>query len=178
MSILWHINEMKQQKSPRFPGYDYSLPGAYHITIATRNRKPLLAYARDGQLQLSRIGKEVARAWHTIDNASPNGFPDCFAVMPDHFHGIVMLNLPFMEGFDAEVRADLRNVVRCFKQYTQHLTRGILLERGEWQEGFRLWQTRFYDSVIGDEKHLYNTRNYILQNELAWRLQRQRKNKI
>ncbi|MCB1185816.1 hypothetical protein KDL29_01505 [bacterium] len=166
---------MKKRKSPRFPGFDYSTPGAYHISISTKDRVRWLAFNAEDGLALTEIGIAVANSWRSLEQATPNAVPDYFAVMPDHFHGIVQINLPYLPGFDPGIRADLRNVMRCFKQYTQHLARKLLMDRGEWQEGTRIWQSSFYDNMIRDEKHLYLARKYVLENELAWRLERKRK---
>jgi REP element-mobilizing transposase RayT len=163
---------MKERISPRLKHFDYSSPGAYFITIATESRKPVLANFHDGELELSGIGREVAKAWKSIPEIAVNAVPDSFAVMPDHFHGIILLNLPWLSGYNSSVRNDLRQVVSSFKQYTQRHAWRILEERNGQRVEFKLWQRRYYDRVMRDEQHLMNTRQYIMLNPLAWKLRK------
>jgi len=45
------------RRSIRLKGYDYSLPGAYFITICTRQREALFGQVQDGRMHPSRLGE-------------------------------------------------------------------------------------------------------------------------
>ncbi|MCB1222155.1 MAG: transposase [Planctomycetales bacterium] len=160
------------RKSPRLKYFDYSTPGAYVITIATLQRRKVLAVERSGCLELTEVGREVAECWRGLGRYHANTLIDHFAVMPDHFHGIVFLNLPWLEGYRADRQTNLCNLVKSFKNHTQKLANEILVVRRGGNGYFHLWQKRFYDTVIRDETHLYRARKYVLQNPLAWRIGR------
>lgn len=149
---------------------DYFTAGAYAVTICTYDRRNLFAYDQDGQLALTEIGRLVADSWMKLSRYKPNTFPDHFAVMPDHFHGIVLLNLPYCEGFEPGIVANLSKSIKSFKQFTTRDAQVIHRRRHGANSYLRLWQKSFHDSVIRDEKHLYSVRKYILSNPLSWRI--------
>jgi len=58
---------MRERKLNRLPGYDYSSPGAYFITICchTRNQS-ILGRVINGEMVLNPWGKIVFRQWEWI----------------------------------------------------------------------------------------------------------------
>jgi putative transposase len=44
------------RRSIRLPGYDYTQPGAYFITIVTHQRMPLFGEIGDGEMRLNEYG--------------------------------------------------------------------------------------------------------------------------
>jgi hypothetical protein len=49
----------KGRRSIRLPGYDYSSPGFYFVTICVRDRRPLLGEVVDGVVRLDTYGRIV-----------------------------------------------------------------------------------------------------------------------
>ncbi|MCD6594763.1 transposase, partial [bacterium] len=45
------------RRSIRLKGYDYSLPGAYYVTICTKNREYLFGDVIDGKMILNEFGE-------------------------------------------------------------------------------------------------------------------------
>ena len=78
--------------SARLRGYDYASEGAYFITICTHNREHFFGEIADGKMHLNEIGKLAEKYWAEI----PDHFPDVelgnFVIMPNHVHGILILN--------------------------------------------------------------------------------------
>lgn len=81
-----------QRRSIRIPGYDYSLPGGYFVTIVIQGRKSLLGTISNGEMHLNRYGDIVSHAWYDLPNHYDNIVLDAFMVMPDHVHGILFIN--------------------------------------------------------------------------------------
>lgn len=79
--------------SARLVGYDYAQNGAYFITICTKNRNHYFGKIEDGNIKLSDIGEIVKYEWEKTPELRPdmNITLDQFVVMPNHFHGIVII---------------------------------------------------------------------------------------
>ncbi len=72
--------------------WDYGNDGAYLITICTKNRECCFGNVVDAKMQLSHIGLLADVFWHEIKNHAKNVRLDAFQVMPNHIHGILILN--------------------------------------------------------------------------------------
>ena len=79
------------RRSIRLKGYDYSQPGAYFVTIVTQRRECQFGAIVDGEMQLNDAGRMVARWWAELGNKYPRVIPDVCVVMPNHFHGMVII---------------------------------------------------------------------------------------
>jgi len=82
----------KRRRSLRLQGYDYSQPGAYFVTICTRNRLSIFGRVDQGKMQLNKNGIIATRKWEQLDERFPEIEIDEFIVMPDHMHGIVIIS--------------------------------------------------------------------------------------
>ncbi len=78
--------------SLRYPGRDYSLPGKYFVTICTGDKRKWFGTIVNGEIQLSDIGSIAFNLWHEIPQHFPNITLDEFVIMPDHIHGIIIIN--------------------------------------------------------------------------------------
>ena len=78
-------------ESIRLPGYDYSQPGAYFITIVTHNRQCLFGNIVDGEMRLNEYVELVKTEWQKTGIIRPNIVIDAFVVMPNHLHGILII---------------------------------------------------------------------------------------
>jgi len=87
--------------SARLQTWDYANNGAYFITICTQNREHFFGNIKNGIMQLSEIGKLAAQFWYEIPNHFPMVELGNFVVMPNHVHGILIINKtndePFVE---------------------------------------------------------------------------------
>ena len=78
--------------STRLQTWDYSKNGAYFITICTQNREHFFGNIQNGMMQLSEIGKLAEQYWLEIPKHFPFIELGNFVVMPNHFHGILIIN--------------------------------------------------------------------------------------
>ncbi len=73
-------------------GYDYTNPGAYLVTICTRSKERLFGdISSDGVMTINIRGEIVKEEWLRTAALRTNVELDEYVIMPDHFHGIVVL---------------------------------------------------------------------------------------
>jgi REP element-mobilizing transposase RayT len=81
-----------RSESARLQNWDYRWAGAYFITICTKNREHLFGEIEDGKMHVSPAGAIAFVLWHEIKNHVNNIELGEFVVMPNHVHGILILN--------------------------------------------------------------------------------------
>ncbi|ADB40499.1 transposase [Spirosoma linguale] len=86
-------NKFRTQ-STRADWWDYGWAGAYFITICTAERQHFFGEIHEGKLQLSNIGILADVFWHEIRRHAQQVELGTFVVMPNHVHGILILNEP------------------------------------------------------------------------------------
>ncbi|NJM17172.1 MAG: hypothetical protein HC896_18910 [Bacteroidales bacterium] len=82
----------KNRVSPRLQTWDYGWDAAYFITICTHNRAHCFGNITNGKMHLSPVGVVADILWHEIKNHAQNVQLGAFVVMPNHVHGILILN--------------------------------------------------------------------------------------
>jgi putative transposase len=80
---------MHNRHSLRLPGYDYSWPGLYYVTICTYHRYHIFGKVIDGQMHLSVFGEIVKEEWLRSASIRKELYLDAYQIMPHHIHGIV-----------------------------------------------------------------------------------------
>jgi REP element-mobilizing transposase RayT len=78
--------------SARHQKWDYRWDAAYFITICTKNMAHYFGEIKDGKMQLSGAGVIADLLWHEIKNHAKNLELGEFIVMPNHIHGILILD--------------------------------------------------------------------------------------
>ena len=82
---------MKNRRSIRLKEYDYSQSGAYFVTVCTHNRECLFGEIVDGEMVLNDAGKMISEKWQELRIRFPHIELDECMIMPNHFHGIVIV---------------------------------------------------------------------------------------
>lgn len=161
------------RRSLRLCKWDYAKPGAYFVTTCIENRdESLFGNINNGVLVLNRLGEIV----HDILVDIPNHFPgvklDEFIIMPNHVHGIIVISVGtrhvvslqnHTEQFGKPTVGSIPTIIRSFKSAA---TKRINESRNT--PGRAVWQTRYHDHIIRDEKSLFQIRRYIRNNPLNW----------
>ena len=89
----------RERKSPRASRYDYSSPGAYFVTICTQDRFHYFWEVRNCAMKRNRIGDVAHEYRQKIPDIFPNVTVDEWVIMPNHMHGILILNdIPWSDG--------------------------------------------------------------------------------
>jgi putative transposase len=78
--------------SARLQHWDYRWSGAYFITLCTYNREPYFGEILNGKMQMSHVGIIADILWHQIPHHAQNVELGAFVVMPNHIHGIIIIN--------------------------------------------------------------------------------------
>ncbi len=92
------------RRSIRLSGYDYSQSGAYFVTVCTQDRACLFgSISDDDALAWTAGGRMVVDWWGEVPRKFPGVDTDAFVVMPNHIHGIVVID---DVGADPCVRPD------------------------------------------------------------------------
>jgi putative transposase len=84
-------------ETTRLKGWDYAAAGLYFVTICTRERAYFFGEVIANQMRLSAIGETAARFWRDIPQHYARVSLDEFVVMPNHVHGIVVVNATEVE---------------------------------------------------------------------------------
>ncbi len=78
--------------SARLQTWDYASEGAYFITICTKDRIHYFGDVVNGKMILSNVGVIANLMWYEIVKHTKNIELGEFVVMPNHIHGILILN--------------------------------------------------------------------------------------
>ena len=79
------------RQSIRLKNYDYTSSGAYFITICTEHRDDTLSIIQNNTANPTEIGQIIQNTWNELPNRF-NIQTDEFMIMPDHVHGIIIIN--------------------------------------------------------------------------------------
>jgi putative transposase len=93
--------------SARAPFWDYGWNAAYFITICTKDRICYFGDVLNGKLILSEIGQIANRCWLEIPDHFPFVHLDSYVIMPNHVHGIVIIDKP--DGSECDDGTNVEN---------------------------------------------------------------------
>jgi len=189
----------------RLPQIDYSLPGAYFVTIVTQDRLSLFGKIENGDITLNAAGQMVSHKWNELAHRFPFIELDHFVVMPNHLHGILMI-MPYSKlngeqgvganpvfapfttverSHDTELMPKLHGtdpgtlgrIIQDFKTGTTNWYIEGVQEQGWPKFPGRLWQWNYYEKIIRDERMLNELREYIITNPLRWEFDKENLNR-
>ena len=155
---------LPKRKPNRLPGFDYSTPGAYFITICTQNRKPILGKIVGGgnldapKVHLSKAGT-IARRYILSANQILGLSIDKFVIMPNHIHLIVMVmpNNPCgTSRSPSPTNAQIPRFVSSFKRLCHQ------------ELGNTIFQRSYHDHVIRNDADYLKIWQYIDDNPTKW----------
>ena len=134
----------------RLRHFDYATPGAYFVTLCTWGRRSLFGRISNGEMHLNALGDIVRACWLELPAHYPDIVLDVFVVMPNHFHGVVILPGAAGTGLKpAPTRGailsttSLPKIVRALKTFT---SRQIHTLSGK--QGLLVWQRNYYDRIV------------------------------
>lgn len=169
--------------SARYKDWDYSDDGFYFVTICTKNKELFFEDVINGQTSLNQTGALAEKYWLEIPDHFSNIMLDEFVVMPNHIHGILIIDHDITIGRDVALQRlydgneyngeypqmskispkqkTLSTIIRSYKSAVTKMA----------NKNFA-WQTRFHDRIIRNQKSLDAIRNYINNNPAKWELDR------
>ncbi len=101
--------------SARMQKYDYGQNGAYFVTICTKEKHCYFGDVRDGKVQLNDMGAIAEKCWCDIPHHFPFVEIDVYVIMPNHIHGIIIIQKDYNGRRDAihRVSTDDKDVKNC-----------------------------------------------------------------
>jgi len=166
------MNMPHTRRSIRLQNYDYSQPGAYFVTICAHERADLFGEIAHGEMQLNALGRVAAECWDAIPAHFPDVELDAYCMMPNHFHGIVVITDPVGATHASPLpndrsagppRRSLGAIVGSFKSVATKRIREL-----QHAPALVVWQRNYYEHVIRSDSELNKFRNYIADNPLRW----------
>ena len=85
--------KIHHRRSIRLKGYDYSQEGSYFITICCQDMKCRFGKIENDEIILNEYGMIAYNEWVKLPERFPNFELDVFQIMPNHMHGIIVLNV-------------------------------------------------------------------------------------
>ncbi len=177
----------RHRRSIRLKDYDYSQPGMYFATICTRDRE---LYFDRFPILINIVEDE----WKNLPQRFPNAIVDEYVIMPNHFHGILIiiddnpiykmpvLNVGATLAVAPHIGAGARpaptvqrahkgyrlsDIIGQFKSLTIKKWLNYLNQNNVEAVG-RFWQRNYYEHIIRNDRELSMIRNYIINNPFAW----------
>lgn len=156
---------LPRRKPVRLANYDYAQNGAYFVTVCLKPRLPLLgkvvgAGPRPARTVLSPLGALVEQTWTDLPNHNPGLILGPFIVMPDHVHGILILERRAGPGPAPTALSELMRQFKAFSSRRVNQLRGT--------PGAPLWQRGYYEHVIRNPDDFDQTAAYIQGNPARW----------
>jgi putative transposase len=136
--------------STRWSAWDYGSNAAYFVTICTVNREHDFGEIVQNKMILNRLGQAAMDYWMEIPLHFPFVVLDGFVVMPNHVHGIVVINKP---DLPAQTPTQSRNKFGPQSQNLASIIRGYKIGVTKFARQNEIsfgWQTRYHDHVIRD----------------------------
>ncbi len=158
-----HLGTMKynpdfnHRQSIRLTGYDYSTSGAYFITICTHEREYLFGDVVNEIIQLNTVGDIARSHWQQLSQHHPNIIMDESIVMPNHLHGIIILES------STDSTKSISEIIRGFKTFSAKA-----INKKRCLRSVPVWQRNYYDRIIRSELELDRIRQYIIYNPRNW----------
>jgi putative transposase len=172
------------RRSTRLKHYDYSQPGSYFVTICVKDMHCLFGQVRQEAMHLSQAGHHAQSIWLTLPDRFPGVRLDHYVVMPNHLHGIILIEETQAIAFEDAKRSamperfrrtDPSNIAAQPEPYTAPLGEIVRTFKGAATYRIRTtglpefaWQHRYYDHVIRNEADLQRIRSYIVNNPARW----------
>ncbi len=196
--------------SARLQNWDYGENGAYFITICTKNmvhyfgdvETRLIASVQDAnddanddakcEMQLNELGEIAYRNWENIPNQFPYIELGSFQIMPNHMHGILIINKMKISGaLSADSNVETRLIASVQSQnenenekggfagdknpmLNENISRIIRWYKGRCSFEMRKihadfeWLSRFHDHIIRDSNEFERIQTYIENNPSKW----------
>lgn len=185
--------------SARLQNWDYGSNAAYFITICTADREHYFGKIIKNKMQLFEIGRITKNEWLKTPEIRPdmNLLLDRFIVMPNHFHGIIIIGeneYNTKRGTERDMECDMecRDAMHCVSTTTTDKTTTNNDTKNEFGpqsknlasiiRGFKSsvttfahknnikfgWQSRFHDHIIRNNAEYNRIKTYIIKNPANW----------
>jgi putative transposase len=188
--------------STRLQNWDYGKNGAYFITICTGNREhyfgEIVTVDSENEMHLNEIGKLADKFWSEIPKHFPFVELGNYIVMPNHVHGILIIDKTnVIDDIDNAVETLHCNVfihdektLRCNVSTANGIKneqmakispkrgtistllrsyKSVVTKNAHFIHADFAWQERFHDHIIRNSESFEKIQNYIENNVANWK---------
>lgn len=155
-------------------GYDYSQEGMYFVTICAHGRECVFGEVVDDNMRLNDCGQIARQEWENSAEIRNEITLDTFIVMPNHIHGIVIINGAAVGATGrspGRFGPGTRSLGAFVAGFKSAVTKRINNLRGT--PGIPLWQRNYYEHIIRDAESLTRIQQYIVDNPARWDFDRE-----
>jgi REP element-mobilizing transposase RayT len=152
--------------SARWRNWDYANEGAYYVTVCCKNMIHYFGEVVDAEMHYSALGEIALEEWLKTSGIRADMCldMDCFQIMPNHFHAIVVIGKNEFNSNRSGVGVNhfgpqsknLASIMRGFKSAVTTRARTLNIPFA--------WHERFYDHVIRDDEEFRRIASYIEEN--------------
>ena len=157
---------LPKRKPTRLKEYDYSSPGAYFITICTKDKKKLLSKITvgDGVLDvpknvLTKYGEIAKKHIKQMNSFYDYICVDKYVIMPNHIHFILSIT-NYSDCGTSRTPSPTNSVI---SQFVSTFKRFSNKDYGE-----NIWQRSYHDHIIRSEIDYKKIWEYIDTNVIRW----------
>lgn len=175
-----------RRRSIRLKGLDYAAAGGYYVTIVAQWRESFFGEIRNAELIPNDAGNMINKIWLSLSERFPKIEVDTFQLMPNHFHGILMVHdvgATLVVAPDLLIAPDLvvapdragtrpaptiGKMIGAFKSITTHEYILGVNAHGWVPFNQRFWQRNYYEHIIRNQAAHERIANYIFSNPANW----------
>jgi putative transposase len=167
-------SHLHHRRTLRIKGYDYLQAGAYFVTVCAYKKQALFGEIHGDKIELSDIGQLIRQYWVAIPRHFANVRRDEFVIMPNHFHGIIVIHddalrrgkaclAPTRVTFGHPAARSLGIIIGSFKSAVTKFA-----HKCSEYSNIPIWQRNYYEHVIRNESDLSEKQKYIIDNPAKW----------
>jgi len=188
---LPEYSQMEKRKQIRLPGFDYSEPRYYFVTICTQHKKHLFGRINNAEMVLNDVGNMISHWWEQIPNKYSHIILDAFQIMPNHIHAIIQItnhNVGVDQNqFNPHVDPNKNEYINSINNRRTHRSAPTVGDIIQWVKTMstneyirnvktnnwptftkRIWQRNYYEHIIRNEENLNEIREYVKTNPQNW----------
>ncbi len=176
------MHSQPSRRSIRLKNYDYSQNGIYVITLCIQNKTCLLGNIVNEIMILNEAGKMIDEQWHQLSIRFNSIQLEEYIIMPNHFHGIIIVGAGLVPARNIEAPINLDGQVQDLPLQNHHLSKIVRalrlitthqyilgVKNNHWKpfDG-KLWQRNYYEHIIRNEEDFFRAKEYIRANPQNW----------
>jgi len=175
------------RRSVRLIDYDYSQEGLYFVTICVQKWQCIFGGIVDNEMILNKYGQIAHDEWTKTPEIRSNVQLDVFVVMPNHIHGIIIINenirdtcentrrgvshTPANNGGVCNTPISNKGVcntpLRSPSNTIGAIIRGYKSAVSK-QLGRSIWQRNYWEHIIRSQQSHQIITDYIINNPSKW----------
>ena len=165
--------ELPKRKKLRLENFDYDMPYIYFITICTANKKALFSrivgalHEAPVETKLTPYGEIVKETIEFLPDKFNLRIHN-FVIMPDHLH--LLMEITDYEGALREAPLRSRSIL---SQSIGYLKADVSKKIHKTNPSLTVWQGRYTDHIIRNEKDYSAHFEYIENNPVMWAMNKQ-----